>query len=556
MNRGDAKNLIFVSDFFIDEVSGGAEFCNEALMQRLSSYYNIEKRKSRNILLGDSLDDFVQKNKNNFFIIANFFQLSEPVKKIMQNLQYAIIEHDHKYVSTNNPSLWKDFVAPESKIINKQFYRNARAVLCQSKKHSEILQKNLLINNIVNLAGNIWTDGQLGVLEKNIDVEKKIDFAIMRSANKNKGMPVAIGFCQKNNLDFHLLEHRPFPEFINELASVKNFVFFPQWFETYSRICIEAKIVGCKIVTNSMIGVASEEYFKLKGKELLEFVRENNHNVVKKICNVVDNDNIEFIPVMKVPKVTVFCPLYNGEKYIKHFLDDMVSQTIFDKCELIIIDANSPQNEKETIQEYAKKYENIVYKRLDYRASVMETENMALKLATGDYFAQCCVDDRHSSQYLEVLSKHLFLNDDIDLVYSDCLQTEKPNETFDSNSSSGALYEHSMNEFSRENMVKCLPGPMPMWKIKAHEKYGYFRDDMRYAGDWEMFLRMVKNGSKFKKVDIPLGLYYYNEDGLSTSIKHDKDRKAEEASVFFEYKDIFGESNFKMYKNYFSQFIK
>ena len=302
--------------------------------------------------------------------------------------------------------------------------------------------------------------------------------------------------------------------------------------------------------------MASEDYFKLKGRELLEFIRKNNDNVVQKMCNVIEDNNIEFAPCIDIPKVTVFCPLYNGEKYIKHFLDDMVDQTIFEKCELIIIDANSPQNEKKIIEEYSKKYKNIVYKRLDYRASVMETENMALKMATGEYFAQCCVDDRHSKKYLEVLSKHLCLNEDVDLVYSDCLQTKKANETFELNTSNGTLYEHSKNDFSKENMIKCLPGPMPMWKIKVHEKCGYFREEMRFAGDWEMFLRMVKNGSKFKKIDIPMGLYYYNEDGLSTSLEHDKERKAEEASVFFEYKDIFGENNFRTYENYFRQFIK
>ena len=39
------------------------------------------------------------------------------------------------------------------------------------------------------------------------------------------------------------------------------------------------------------------------------------------------------------------------------------------------------------------------------------------------------------------MRKTLFFRDDVDLVYSDCLQTTKPNETFDSNSSNGAVYD-------------------------------------------------------------------------------------------------------------------
>ena len=56
------------------------------------------------------------------------------------------------------------------------------------------------------------------------------------------------------------------------------------------------------------------------------------------------------------PKVSIITSLYKGGDFIKGFLDDIVSQTIFDeKCELIIIDANSPDNEKDIILEYQKK---------------------------------------------------------------------------------------------------------------------------------------------------------------------------------------------------------
>ena len=230
----------------------------------------------------------------------------------------------------------------------------------------------------------------------------------------------------------------------------------------------------------------------------------------------------------------------------------MVNQTVFDKAELIIINANSPSNEEEIILKYAKEHKNIIYRKLDYRASVMETENMAIEMSTGDFIAQCCVDDRFSNEYLEIMAKHLIHNQDVDLVYADSYQTTRPNETFIKNNSAGNMYEHSKNEFSRENMIKCLPGPMPMWRKIVHEKVGFFKEDMRFAGDWEFFLRMVEAGSKFKKIDTPLALYYFNNQGLSTSTQYQTDRGSEEAEVFFKYKKVFGEKNCQMYENYFN----
>jgi|3_EtaG_2_1085321.scaffolds.fasta_scaffold00917_14 glycosyltransferase involved in cell wall biosynthesis len=546
--------IVFVSDFFVDEVRGGAELCNEALIGLLSERYSVEKIKSAHIT-----PQFILSNQGAFFIVANFFMLAEGFKRLLKDrIKYVILEHDHKYVRSNNPSLYKDFLAPETQLINKTFYKSAIAVMCQSKKHASVVQKNLLLNNIVSLSGNIWTEEQLQVLEKNLDTPKTIKHALLDSNNKNKGMPAAIDFCNSRNINYELLHAQPFESFITNLAQVENLVFFPQWLETYSRLAIEARILGCKLITNNLIGAASEEYFQLKGRELLEYIAANNTILMKKWFNVIEGDQPEYYGDATLPSVTIFCPIYNSRQYIEGFLEDMSQQTIFNSCELIIINANSPDAEFENkvIEEFSKTHSNVKYRVLDYRATVMETENMALKMARGEFFAQACVDDRHSPHYLETLSKHLYHSTGIDLVYADCYQTTVSNETFENNSSNGNFYEHSRNKFSKENMIKCLPGPMPMWRRTIHQKVGYFNEDLAHAGDWDMFLRMVDSGYKFKKVDVPLGLYYYNTDGLSTSKEYAGMRTGEEASVFFTYKHVFGEKNYNKYESYFRQFLK
>ena len=545
------NKVIFVSDFFIDEVTGGAEFCNDALINSLKHRFSFEPHKSQTITT-----QFVDENKDCFFIVANFFLLSEECKKALKSTTYVIFEHDHKYIKSNNPSKYKDFLAPESQIQNKEFYKNALAVICQSKKHSEVVQKNLLLGNVVNSAGNIWTKEQLEVLEKNLNAEKTVEFAVLNSQNRNKGMPAAVEFCRKHNLPFELLNPAEFETYISNLSKVKHLVFFPQWLESYSRLAIEARILGCKLVTNSLLGAASEDYFNLRDTALLEKIKDNNVEIISRWTRLIEEHKVDYIKAIEIPKITIFCPMYKGEKYIKNYLEDIKNQTIFDSCELIIINANSPENEEEHILEFMKENENVIYEKLDYRATVMETENMALKMAKGEFFLQTCIDDVHSPEFIEILAKHLVFSEDVDLVYADCLQTMKPLETFENNSSNGSLYEHSVNSFSRENMIKCLPGPMPMWRTSVHERCGYFNEEMAHAGDWEMFLRMVESGSKFKKVDKPLGLYYYNSDGLSTSSEYTETRGKEEASVFFKYKNVFGDRNYKMYENYFKQFIE
>ena len=102
-------------------------------------------------------------------------------------------------------------------------------------------------------------------------------------------------------------------------------------------------------------------------------------------------------------------------------------------------------------------------------------------MSSGEFLTCAAADDIKRLDCIEVQVKHLLFSDNIDLVYGDCLQTTKSNETFENNSSNGKLYEHSIPSFSKENMIKCLPGPMPMWRRSLHDIHGYFDKNLKYA---------------------------------------------------------------------------
>ena len=366
-------SIKFISDYFIDEINGGAEHYNDVLVSLLKEQYEIQTVKSKEVTV-----DFVRRHKDSFFVVANFFQLSDAaISELISGYKYAILEHDHKYSKTNNPSMFVNFLIPESHIINKKFFAAARAVLCQSRLHAEVVQKNLFINNVCSLGGNLWSEEHLSILEKNKDNDKNIDHGIMWTRNKNKGLPAAIDYCEKNGLEYEFLYNKPFGDFIEELSRVKKLIFFPQWLESYSRVAVEAKILGCKLVSNGLLGVASEDYFKQSGQELLNTIRTNNRLLCEKWASVIDGENIQFLEPIEVPKVTILGTIYDGDKYIEQFLENIVNQTIFNRCELILIDANSPGNEQEVISRYTKKHDNIIYKRLSesFQKCVFEYNN-------------------------------------------------------------------------------------------------------------------------------------------------------------------------------------
>lgn len=217
----------------------------------------------------------------------------------------------------------------------------------------------------------------------------------------------------------------------------------------------------------------------------------------------------------KSPLVSIITSLYKGDEFIQGFMEDIVQQTIFDKCELIIINANSPGKEDEVINEYVARYRNIIYIKLDRDPGLYSVWNYAIKRARGKFITNANVDDRLEPHCYEVHAEALNRNPHIDLVYSDSYITRIANETFMENSHDQVTQKAV---FSKKAMRACLPGQNPMWRKSMHDKYGYFNEQYKISGDYEMWLRAVNQGSQLLKVSGVYGLYYENPKGLSTDL--------------------------------------
>ena len=104
--------ILFISDFFTDSViferaPGGAELNDLVLIEHLQGdNFEVEKINSSRCRKGD-----VQGA--DFVILSNFVGLSLDMRDyLISDGRYLIYEHDHKYVSTRDPSKFKNFSIP------------------------------------------------------------------------------------------------------------------------------------------------------------------------------------------------------------------------------------------------------------------------------------------------------------------------------------------------------------------------------------------------------------------------------------------------------------
>lgn len=237
-----------------------------------------------------------------------------------------------------------------------------------------------------------------------------------------------------------------------------------------------------------------------------------------------------------LPRVSIITSVYNGDLFIEGFMADIVNQTIFDQCELIMIDANSPGNEEVVIRKYMKKHCNIIYLRLPSDPGIYAVWNLAITMSKGEYITNANLDDRFKKNCYEMHAKALDKHSEVDLVYSSFYLTKTVQETFENAKN---LVAREMPAFSKSAMKQPLPNNHPMWRKTMHEKYGLFNTDFKHAGDYEMWLRCAKSGAQFLKIPGFYSLYYYNPDGLSTDIKKHHEIKLEEYEIYNAYKDVF-----------------
>ena len=258
--------LLFLADFFSDQINGGGENNDAVLISYL---------RNRGLTVDLQRTQTVTKEQidlADFLIVGNFVLLDPQIKEyITHNATYIIYEHDHKYVKTRDPSKFQNFDVPQDQIVNAEFYKNAKEVIVLSAICKEILQKALRIDNVHSIGSSLWSTQKLAFIKELSTTTKTKEVAVLNSNNATKGTQAAASFCNKKGIEFELISSPDQYEFLKQLVQFKTLVFVPQVLETFCRLVAEAKMLNCNVYTNSrLIGMMSEPYHAEQGQELIE----------------------------------------------------------------------------------------------------------------------------------------------------------------------------------------------------------------------------------------------------------------------------------------------
>jgi len=310
----------FIADYF--NILGGAEKNDSVLLSHLRQKFDILQ-----IVSSECTPEKVDKCE--CLIIGNFVQLPENMKDyIRNNSRYIIYEHDHKYVKTRDPSQFPEFKVPPEYLTNIDFYKGAKKVICLSQIQVDILSESAKLTNAISIGTSLWSLDDLSYMrELGKSSSKTRSAAIIKSHNPIKNTAKAEAFCQENDIDYETIQSNNYRQFLHSLSQYEKLVFFPAVLESLCRLVVEAKMLGCEVITTpKLLGASYEDWFSTSGLELISKIE----NKVCKALLVFDEVIAACIssPSSKQQDITAILTCYRRPEYLAEQISALKNQTI------------------------------------------------------------------------------------------------------------------------------------------------------------------------------------------------------------------------------------
>ena len=366
-----------------------------------------------------------------------------------------------------------------------------------------------------------------GILVKNKDskdLREKIEYYLTHDKER-----IERGIKSKE----FVIKKYDYDAYFNNIKSVYNEAYEKQKYKINSVIKIEKneieyndniKLINKKIsiikkkvmdytVEDSSTGIAKFD------KNAIEFITEQNKLLFKESITANKVRDIELEGEIKLkeeqlknnePKVSIIIPVYNGSNYVRLAIESALRQT-YKNLEIIVVNDGSKDNTEEICKKYGDK---IVYLPKE-NGGVSTALNYGVEHMTGDYFSWLSHDDLYYPEKVQEEVDYLVKNNLLGtktILYSNYTIMDG-----DGNPYSDVVFNtYDLNKFGDFSLLKmAINGLSLLIPKKAFEESGGFDPNLRCVQDYELWLRMMRDGYNF--VHIPKSLVVTRLHSLSVT---------------------------------------
>ena len=209
-------------------------------------------------------------------------------------------------------------------------------------------------------------------------------------------------------------------------------------------------------------------------------------------------------------KISLVTPSYNQAQFIQRTIDSVLSQRGDFELEYRVIDGGSTDGSVEILKSYG---DQLTWISERDRGQV-DAINRGLRGATGDVVGWLNSDDVLMPGALDRVARAFGEHPEIEWVHGRCRIIDEHDREVRRWISAYKHYRsrrHSLASFLTENYISQMT---VFWRRAVHEEIGYLDPEIRYAFDYDLFLRLAQRGAPHY-VEDPVACFRWYETSKS-----------------------------------------
>lgn len=202
-------------------------------------------------------------------------------------------------------------------------------------------------------------------------------------------------------------------------------------------------------------------------------------------------------------RISIVLSVLNGADVVAGALASLLDQTDVE-LQIIVVDGGSSDGTLSLIKDYRNALDVVIS---EPDAGQADALNKGFRLAEGDIVGWLCADDRLNPGALKGLGGLLENAPDAVLATGRCLRRYTWGEEITSPRSD---FE------TRISWVNTIEQPSTLWRAEAHRQAGELDTSLKYAFDWDFWLRLRGQG-RFVSGDVLASQYVFSGENLTAT---------------------------------------
>lgn len=398
------KQIIFVADLFAEQYAGGAELTSDALIE--ASPTLVKKVHAKNLTV-----EFLQQNADAFWIFGNFSSINwSLIPVIAANLRYAVLEYDYKFCLHRSVEKHMHETGQECDCHKRQlgqlvagFYQAADAIFWMSEQQRARYTErfpNLLGHRNSHVLSSVFDSRFFEKIEQlKSKTSDRSGWIVLGAQSWIKGYEDAVKWCEDNGKKFQSYWDVPYEDLLDVMSRSEGFVYLPRGGDTCPRMVIEAKLLGCEVVTNDNVQHAAEKWWNANPDDVCDYLK-GRPDVFWAVINNA---------IQKKPTLSGYSTTYNCVDQNYPFVESITS--LLDVCdEVVVVDGGSSDGTWDVLTAMSNENPKLKIKQIERdwnhpRHAVFDgmQKAAARDLCTGDFCWQQDVDEViHENDYQKI----------------------------------------------------------------------------------------------------------------------------------------------------------